>query len=89
MSIAEYFILLFSLLISFVNSEKLIYNNESDFSDSWVLSEFSLFPTLPIALPYSPDEQCREDSRKLILNLKNRTFWAIQSKFLFKNFYSA
>lgn len=49
--------------------------------DDWSIDELALFPSVPIAAPWSEDEKCREDSRKLMINLKNKTFWAMQSKF--------
>lgn len=52
---------------------------------SWIWDfKNNLFPTLPIAAPWSEDKYCRDDSRLLVENLKNNTLWAMQSKFLSK-----
>lgn len=48
--------------------------------DDWDISELELFPALPIAAPFSKDKKCREDSQNLIVNLKNKTYWAMKSK---------
>lgn len=54
--------------------------NVLDFDD-WSADDNALFPTIPIAAPWSEDEQCRRDSRLLMTHLKNKTYWAVQSKF--------
>lgn len=50
--------------------------------DDWSVDDNALFPAVPIAAPRSENQQCREDSRLLMAHLKNKTYWAMQSKFV-------
>jgi hypothetical protein len=40
-----------------------------------------LYPTLPIAAPWSENEHCKNHSRILLQALNNFTLWAVQSKY--------
>lgn len=57
-------------------------SDDVDFND-WIITEYELFPVLPIAAPFSQDKKCRKDSRNLIINLKNKTYWAMKSEYFF------
>jgi hypothetical protein len=40
-----------------------------------------LYPSLPIAAPWSENENCRNHSRMLLQALNNFTLWAMQSRY--------
>jgi hypothetical protein len=46
----------------------------------WGDTVTALYPSLPIAAPFSENESCRNDSRMLLHALNNFTLWAVQSK---------
>lgn len=73
--------MLFYLAIGFVLFHREVQANSEKLNDWLITKKYNLYPTLPNAAPFSRNEKCREDSRKLIENLKNNTLWAVQSKF--------
>jgi hypothetical protein len=42
-----------------------------------------LYPSLPIAAPWSENEHCRNHSHILLQALNNFTLWAVQSKYTY------